>query len=357
MESNYKVVYVSTEEQLLQAVADLSTSNAIAFDCEGVDLGRNGPLTIATFSSLGSKAPIYVVDVQCLGGEKVFASSAFKGILESKEQRKIMFDCRSDSDALFHQFGIKLSGVQDMQVMDQAIRIYLHGESLPQRCDYLSPTFIPRLPNMDAVAKRSGLTITKLPSPHMFSSSAWAKRPLDPKLIAYAAQDVCIIKEIKEATRSAVNESVDRALPWCKLEAAVDEHSQRYEGVYRDLEIPLNRMKIADKNLVTEEIALIDSSVLPSNHPNNPPENQSKGKEKWDAVMLHLRANSTSNSLFSGVLFILQHDDWYTNEGLKLVQSLALKHSSFTSKQRERIRNPPALSRWEDESYDCWGDY
>lgn len=162
------------------------------------------------------------MDVQGLGGDKVFASSAFKGILASKGQRKIMFDCRADSDALFHQFGVKLSGVQDMQVMDQAIRIY-HGESLPQRCDYLCPTFIPRLSNMNAVAKRSGRTISKLPSPHKCSSSAWAKRPLDPTAIAYAAQDVFIIKEIEAATRSAVNKYVGRALPWCKLEAAVAE--------------------------------------------------------------------------------------------------------------------------------------
>ena len=107
MEPNYKVVYVSTEEQLLQAVAEISKSNCIAFDCEGVDLGRDGPLTVATFSTLASEAPIYVVDVQGLGGDKVFASSAFKGILASKGQRKIMFDCRADSDALFHQFGVR----------------------------------------------------------------------------------------------------------------------------------------------------------------------------------------------------------------------------------------------------------
>ena len=127
--------------------------------------------------------------------------------------------------------------------------------------------------------------------------------------------------------------------------------------MYRDLNYPLDRFKIADKDFITEEIALIDSSLLPSNHPNNRPENQSKGKEKWDFVMLHLRSNSTSSSLFSDVLFILQHDDWYTKEGLKLVQSLALKHPYFTSNQQERIRNPPSLSRWDDD--DCYygGDY
>ena len=201
MAVDYEVVYVRNEGQLFEVSEKLSCSSAIAFDCEGINLGRHGPLTIATFGTLEKNSPIYVVDVQVLGGDKVFSeSNALKELLEG-EVPKIMFDCRAESDALFHQFGVRLNGVLDMQIMDQATRIYLRGEAVPQRCEYLCPTFIPRLPNMDAVAKRSGLSIiTKLPCPHLFSSSVWSKRPLDPKTIAYAAQDVHVIREMQSSS-------------------------------------------------------------------------------------------------------------------------------------------------------------
>ena len=358
MVAEYEVVHVNTEGQLFEVSEKLSCSSAIAFDCEGVDLGRHGPLTVATFGTLDNNSPIYVVDVQVLGGDKVFSeSNAFKELLEG-ETPKIMFDCRADSDALFHQFGVKLNGVLDMQIMDQATRIYLRGEAVPQRCEYLSPTFIPRLPNMDAVAKRSGLSITKLPCPHSFGSSVWSKRPLDPTAIAYAAQDVHVIREIQTAQHSSVTKALLTSANnlWPKLEAAVREHSQRYEGMYRDMPKPLNRSHLT-KDFITEEISLVDASELPNDHPNSAPERQSKGKEKWDAVMSELRLNNPpSTSLFNNVLFVLQHNDWYTDEGIEIVRDLALACTHLTFNQKNRIRNPPKLSSGYD-SDDYWAGY
>ena len=71
-----------------------------AHDAEGVLLGRNGALTIATFSGIGME-DIYVVDVQALGGPRVFARSllstcrAFEQcwrILRSQRSRSIVED-------------------------------------------------------------------------------------------------------------------------------------------------------------------------------------------------------------------------------------------------------------------------
>jgi hypothetical protein len=44
-------------------------------------------------------------------GREVFSSSgkSLKSLLESDSVKKISFDCRSDSDALFHQFQVSLS--------------------------------------------------------------------------------------------------------------------------------------------------------------------------------------------------------------------------------------------------------
>ena len=45
-------------------------------------------------------------------------------LLEDPDFPKIFFDCRQDSDALFHQFGVLLRGVRDLQLMELLLRTH-----------------------------------------------------------------------------------------------------------------------------------------------------------------------------------------------------------------------------------------
>ena len=85
----------------------------LAVDCEGVSLSRKGELTIIT---VATEEKVYIFDVIKLG-QAVF-SSGLGEILEDKSRKKLMFDCRQDSDALWHQFNVKLTGVLDLQLLD-----------------------------------------------------------------------------------------------------------------------------------------------------------------------------------------------------------------------------------------------
>lgn len=115
---------VDTIPALTGALSSLRDVTGLALDAEGVNLGRDGPLTVLTLKIISNidcqyppkHIPALVIDVQTLGGEVVFGS-ALKEILESETIIKFTFDCRGDSDALFHQFNIKLAGVIDCQVM------------------------------------------------------------------------------------------------------------------------------------------------------------------------------------------------------------------------------------------------
>jgi hypothetical protein len=158
---------------------DLEMLDSFAFDAEGVDLGRDGPLTIISIGGIQEKSPIYVIDVKLIGPEKVFSESksSLRQLLEGNKS-KIAFDCRSDSDALFHQFGVKLSTVQDLQVLDQAVRIFVQGELHPEKCRYLSGGNVPRLPSMEKVAERFSVNVSfKASAPHRFDLKVWDKRP------------------------------------------------------------------------------------------------------------------------------------------------------------------------------------
>ncbi|CAL5429241.1 unnamed protein product [Camellia sinensis] len=89
----------------------------IGFDCEGVDLCRNGTLCIMQYAKSIATATasdaIYLVDA-IQGGETLM--KACKPALESSYITKVIHDCKRDSEALYYQFGIKLNNVVDTQI-------------------------------------------------------------------------------------------------------------------------------------------------------------------------------------------------------------------------------------------------
>ncbi|KAK5134115.1 hypothetical protein LTR08_006890 [Meristemomyces frigidus] len=95
-------------------------------DCEGVNLGRNGTVTLMPcYVPLANV--VYVVDIQELGAGAFTTPGTgthltFKDILEGNTVKKALFDCRCDSDALFFHYNVRLGGVTDVQLMDLATR-------------------------------------------------------------------------------------------------------------------------------------------------------------------------------------------------------------------------------------------
>ena len=117
---NYKLV--DDESDLQDAISELKRkvedqNSLIAVDCEGVSLSRKGALTIIT---VATEDLVYIFDVLKLG--RVIFSSGLGEILADKFREKLMFDCRQDSDALWHQFHIKLAGVLDLQLLEVIYR-------------------------------------------------------------------------------------------------------------------------------------------------------------------------------------------------------------------------------------------
>lgn len=353
----FSSVYVDSEEALHKAVEALSRHGRVAFDAEGVNLGRDGPLTIATFLGLdhdskdGKGPVIYVVDVQELGGHRVFSSElpSFRGMLEDDAISKVTFDCRGDSDALFHQFGVKLSGVLDLQVLDQAVRVHL-GETPPQRCPYVTRGGIPYLQGMQRVLDihLPHATAKKLAAPHSsFDPKAWAKRPLSAPAISYAANDAYIIQIL--FSRLQQYELSEH------LEKGVKRHSQRYEGMFRDRKKAVNRT--IEKDFVMEEHPIIASHLLPAGHARMPGRGLGKAVDKWNTVVAQLKVKKADSRVFQDVIFILQHNFWYTDEAYAVLRRLA-NACPFTPKQRAKIANPPKLRDEfdDDEEYD-YGPY
>ena len=135
-------VFVDSAQPLEQFLQELITRvenpylTTLYIDLEGVNLSRDGTVSIVTLL-INDNGPdpdrVYLIDIHTLG------SSAFttpvghsapgtgqpktlKYILESPITRKVFFDVRNDSDALFSHYGIKMQGVIDLQLMENASR-------------------------------------------------------------------------------------------------------------------------------------------------------------------------------------------------------------------------------------------
>lgn len=52
---------------------------------------------------------------------------ACSSLLSNRSLPKLFYDVRSATDALFHQFGVTLDGVTDLQITEVAVRRFAHG--------------------------------------------------------------------------------------------------------------------------------------------------------------------------------------------------------------------------------------
>lgn len=259
-------VLVDTEEGLRSAVSALEPFDEVAFDAEGIDLSRHGALTVASFMGFGGEdrdsTPAFVVDVQVLGHDVVFGErSKLRALLENKRITKLTFDVRGDSDALLHQFGVRLYNALDTQVYHQGVR--LHEGEEPPKVTYTSRgrKYLPYVQSMAKISERY-LTRTELrllghnmPAPHKYDSQVWGKRPIRAQALHYAGADVHTICLLVKNMRRF--ELTPELLHRVKL------HSARYVSAFRDLQRAL-RPWPHDKEIILLEHSILDDDVLPA---------------------------------------------------------------------------------------------
>ncbi|OOF94073.1 hypothetical protein ASPCADRAFT_406936 [Aspergillus carbonarius ITEM 5010] len=112
---------------LLSNIQDDPTSTPqIYIALEGINVCRHGTISLLTLFFTPSNT-IYLIDIHKLG-LSAFTTTlerstiSLKNMLESFSIRKAIFDVSNPSDALFALFGITLSGISDLQLMENASR-------------------------------------------------------------------------------------------------------------------------------------------------------------------------------------------------------------------------------------------
>jgi len=190
------------DEVYYRAIQEIGSNSIIAVDCEGVCLGRNGKICLL---QIATETNVFLFDVQTLGSS--LFSCGLKAILEYHAPSKIFYDCRRDSDALFHQFDIRLKGVLDAALTEIFFRM-VNGMGNPRylkgykKCveTYLiidNPYF--------------GALKSQVSSMMSSDTNFWEMRPLPKEVLDYAAFDVYYLRHLHFAlTMNMSNQNLRR---------------------------------------------------------------------------------------------------------------------------------------------------
>ncbi|KAF5294367.1 hypothetical protein FQR65_LT10820 [Abscondita terminalis] len=151
----------------------------IGFDCEGINLGAKGQLTLMQIATLTGS--IYVFDlISCPS----MIEAGLRKVLESRDVVKIMHDCRNDSVNLYQQYDITLQSVFDTQAAHSVLTYQESGRAvykaksiaLNALCEYYDAPVNPMKEQLKNIYRRD--------------QKFWSRRPLSKEMILYASADV-----------------------------------------------------------------------------------------------------------------------------------------------------------------------
>ncbi|XP_059613250.1 uncharacterized protein LOC132259574 [Phlebotomus argentipes] len=182
-----------TEAILKSAVND---QVVISFDCEGINLGAKGQLTLVEIGTTRGEA--FIFDI--LSCPEMVVDGGLKNLLESENVIKIIHDCRNDSINLYNQFNILLRNVFDTQSAHAILQLQNHGKqvykvknvSLNTLCEMYGAPINPMKDQLKNVYRRD--------------QKYWARRPLSRDMLLYAAGDVLVLinEQLYAAMASAI---------------------------------------------------------------------------------------------------------------------------------------------------------
>jgi len=180
-------------------LAKLRDAKVLAFDCEGVDLSRLGPISLVSIATLELCVIFDVLKAERTQG----VVDLLKDLLESPDIIKVIHDAKMDVDALHHQLGISPMMLHDTQAWDQV---------LTNNRDNLNRTLV-----------RYGCR----PNPEMnkdmykINYAIWATRPLTQRLIDHASGNVKSLCDLRQKQQKKA-QNIDGAEARCIAASAAN---------------------------------------------------------------------------------------------------------------------------------------
>jgi exonuclease 3'-5' domain-containing protein 1 len=197
-------VLISTRGALIRLLTDLTCLQyPLYLDLEGNCLSRHGTLSLIILYHPPWRS-IYLIDVHTLGATAFSTATpegvTLKGILEAPTWPKVFFDVRNDSDALFSHFGVRLRGVEDVQLMENAARPAGQRRLLNglQRCIEMLELIPDAEKEAWKAAKQRGRDLYD-PARGGGEYDVFDERPLREEVVRYCANDVRYLPVLRDS--------------------------------------------------------------------------------------------------------------------------------------------------------------
>ncbi len=178
---------VPQEKQCVEILAEITSQEVIAVDCEGVGLGTNGKLCLI---QIATNSNVYVIDLCVDEKERSSIISALKPVFKSNALKKILHSAKNDNEAL-SAVGIINENFEDTQILYQDL-IKLRGSAEKKL-------------GLESLMKQYGFVHElkkKMKRVYYYKPDVWAQRPMTHEMIQYACLDVAnlvtVYKKLKE---------------------------------------------------------------------------------------------------------------------------------------------------------------
>lgn len=155
-------------------------SNIVSLDCEGINLGVKGQLTLIQIGTMSGQA--YVFDlITC---PSLIQAGGLQKLLESDKVVKVIHDCKNTSVNLFNQFNIMLNNVFDTQAAHAVIQYQETGK----------PVYKVKHVNLNNLCDHYGAPCNSLKEQlkiiYRKDQRYWSRRPMTRDMLIYASSDV-----------------------------------------------------------------------------------------------------------------------------------------------------------------------
>ncbi|XP_077265645.1 egl_like_exo domain-containing protein [Temnothorax americanus] len=179
---------IATSRESLQVVEDIINPRrppldgkvVVSFDCEGINLGVKGQLTLVQIGTMSGQA--YVFDlVTC---PSLVQAGGLQKLLEHPHVIKVIHDCRNDSVNLYNQFKITLTNVFDTQAAHAVLQFQETGK----------PVYKVKNVNLNTLCDHYGAPCNplkeQLKNIYRKDQRYWSRRPMTRDMLIYASSDV-----------------------------------------------------------------------------------------------------------------------------------------------------------------------
>ncbi|XP_014473702.1 PREDICTED: uncharacterized protein LOC106743909 [Dinoponera quadriceps] len=179
---------IATPRDSLQIIEDIINPRkpppdgkvVISFDCEGINLGVKGQLTLVQIGTMSGQA--YVFDLFTC--PSLVQAGGLQKLLEHKNVVKVIHDCRNDSVNLYNQFKIMLTNVFDTQAAHAVLQFQETGK----------PVYKVKNVNLNTLCDHYGAPCNplkeQLKNIYRKDQRYWSRRPMTRDMLIYASSDV-----------------------------------------------------------------------------------------------------------------------------------------------------------------------